>query len=51
MLKEYPAVRVKLEAIAVRRLEKHKLPLSEIGTNQKPLSYNHSNLIVNLCPF
>lgn len=31
VLKEYPAVRVKLEAIAVRRLEKHKLPLSEIG--------------------
>lgn len=35
VLKEYPAVRVKLEAIAVRRLEKHKLPLSEIGINFK----------------
>ena len=30
VLKEYPAVRVKLEAIAVRRLEKHKKPLSEL---------------------
>ncbi|CAF0753103.1 unnamed protein product [Didymodactylos carnosus] len=27
VLKEYPAVRVKLEAIAVKRLEKHKKPL------------------------
>ena len=31
VLKEYPAVRVKLEAIAVKRLEKHKKPLSETG--------------------
>jgi cyclic nucleotide gated channel alpha 3 len=31
VLKEYPAVRVKLEAIAVKRLEKHKKPLSELG--------------------
>ena len=31
VLKEYPAVRVKLEAIAVRRLENHKKPLSELG--------------------
>ena len=31
MLKEYPAVRVKLEAIAVKRLEKHKKPLAEIS--------------------
>ena len=31
VLKEYPAVRVKLESIAVKRLEKHKKPLSEIG--------------------
>lgn len=30
VLKEYPAVRVKLEAIAVKRLEKHNKPLSEI---------------------
>jgi hypothetical protein len=27
VLKEYPAVRVKLESIAVKRLEKHKKPL------------------------
>jgi cyclic nucleotide gated channel alpha 3 len=31
VLKEYPAVRVKLEAIAVKRLEKHKKPLAEIS--------------------
>ena len=31
VLKEYPAVRVKLEAIAIQRLEKHKKPLSEIS--------------------
>lgn len=29
MLKEYPAVRVRLEAIAMKRLEKQKRPLSE----------------------
>jgi hypothetical protein len=29
VLKEYPAVRVKLEAIAIKRLENHKKPLSE----------------------
>jgi hypothetical protein len=29
VLKEYPAVRVKLEAIAAKRLAKHKKPLSE----------------------
>ena len=33
MLKEYPAVRVKLEAIAVKRLEKHKKPLIQQGKN------------------
>jgi len=27
VLKEYPAVRVKLESIAVKRLEKHQKPL------------------------
>jgi CRP-like cAMP-binding protein len=31
VLKEYPAVRVKLEAIAVKRLEKHKKPLIQQG--------------------
>ena len=31
VLKEYPAVRVKLEAIALKRLEKNTKPLSEIG--------------------
>jgi cyclic nucleotide gated channel alpha 3 len=31
VLKEYPAVRVKLEAIAIRRLENHIKPLTEIG--------------------
>ena len=34
VLKEYPAVRVKLEAIAVKRLEKHKKPLSETGNKK-----------------
>jgi cyclic nucleotide gated channel alpha 3 len=29
VLKEYPAVRVKLEAIAIKRLENHKKPMSE----------------------
>ncbi|CAF1298996.1 unnamed protein product [Rotaria sordida] len=30
VLKEYPAVRVKLESIAVKRLEKHKKPLIQL---------------------
>jgi hypothetical protein len=34
VLKEYPAVRVKLEAIAVKRLEKHKKPLIQQGKNR-----------------
>lgn len=31
VLKEYPAVRVKLESIAVKRLEKHKKPLIQLS--------------------
>ena len=38
MLKEYPAVRVKLESIAVKRLEKHKKPLI-----QQSKSLGHSS--------
>ncbi len=37
VLKEYPAVRVKLEAIAVKRLEKHKKPLIEQSKSKKDL--------------
>jgi CRP-like cAMP-binding protein len=43
VLKEYPAVRVKLEAIAVKRLEKHKKPLI-----QQSKSRNLSNEFVLL---
>lgn len=31
VLKEYPAVRVKLESIAVKRLEKHNKPLIQLS--------------------
>lgn len=34
-MKEYPAVRVKLEAIAVKRLEKHKKPLIQQGKRKR----------------
>ena len=35
VLKEYPAVRVKLESIAVKRLEKHKKPLIQQSETKK----------------
>ncbi len=37
VLKEYPLVRVKLESIAVKRLEKHKKPLSQQSKFEFPL--------------
>ena len=41
VLKEYPAVRVKLESIAVKRLEKHKKPL--IQQSEFFFAISHSN--------
>jgi hypothetical protein len=38
VLKEYPAVRVKLESIAVKRLEKHKKPLIQQSKTENSLS-------------
>lgn len=37
VLKEYPAARVRLEAIAVKRLEKYKRAPLEKGNRIKPL--------------
>lgn len=51
MLKEYPAVRVKLESIAVKRLEKHKKPLiqqSECLGSSSSLSEARCRFLVNL---
>jgi hypothetical protein len=50
VLKEYPAVRVKLEAIAVKRLENHKKPLSEIGKKSKN-QFFLAALNYNICLF
>ena len=50
VLKEYPAVRVKLEAIAVKRLEKHKKPLIQQGEEEKIFSYM-TNIIWNIFIF
>ena len=49
VLKEYPAVRVKLESIAVKRLEKHKKPLIQ-QSNFSRLFFNprFSVVLVNL---
>ena len=45
VLKEYPAVRVKLESIAVKRLEKHKKPLIHLSkSNRKKLFQKKSFL-------
>ena len=51
VLKEYPAVRVKLESIAVKRLEKHKKPLIQLSKKRKRMFFfNWSTMIclVNL---
>ncbi len=51
VLREYPAVRVKLEAIAVKRLEKHKKTLIEIVNlercNSAPGLIEPSTLVKN----
>jgi hypothetical protein len=39
VLKEYPAVRVKLESIAVKRLEKHKKPLIQQRKLKKKFTF------------
>lgn len=40
VLKEYPAARVRLEAIAVKRLEKYKRAPLEKGESSLPLSFS-----------
>lgn len=49
VLKEYPAVRVKLEAIAVKRLEKHKKPLIQQGkARARVVAFPSLLVLVNL---
>jgi hypothetical protein len=49
VLKEYPAVRVKLESIAVKRLEKHKKPLiQQSKITQRKFFYSFISPLVNL---
>jgi len=51
VLKEYPAARVRLEAIAVKRLEKYKkapLEKSELSTGAKPLLHRPNTLATDL---
>lgn len=51
VLKEYPAARVRLEAIAVKRLEKYKKAPLEKGKRKKKLIFDVARNVFGFFPF